>query len=580
MSDIDLGLKMISRLGDNIPVTMLIKFRYFIGFRILIYCDECHDFLGSRTVWNNYTKNLFYTGKKTQLYEDIQWYINELVNQEGRGSEQQIKRDPFYIQFNNEKLISWCRALGKHTNQDDFISDDKIAKRVASYIITYVFAITPLPLSKLLKCGVDFDIYKVASVLTSLNRERWADNAPLSLCVDMTIKGRNLVPFYNVIFKDYFKRKAINECNENPGSIQALLRDGWQLTEPGIEGSRIKFIQTPAQKFDAAGTDTIEKLLNVDPTNNIIDFTAEPELLSGIVSFFGIPIIEYRFTPQTDDINLEIGRFFSIPRLGGPVSSKNSSVSKIAEGISLGGQTLPQDRLSLTAFKTMGDFLQIVSSIVIKDSVNFGFITGDILCGKIASLFIKNTFCEVDIPDDPYGGISIYLSAAQRSLFINLNPEIAAILQEILTITPVGNYMLESLEEQLPGSADLTDFAEAFDQVAQTSGSESWFGKKKKVSIRNTSTKVLKAKLKLVGIPLSKVIRGKRMKLTRKQLEMRAEAFKKLQMRCQKRGISLTYVSKKGRKYKSVKRLLNDMKRKPKTKTKPKTKKKSKMKWG
>ena len=66
------------------------------------------------------------------------------------------------------------------------------------------------------------------------------------------------------------------------------------------------------------------------------------------------------------------------------------------------------------------------------------------------------------------------------------------------------------------------------------------------------------------------------MKLTRKELEMRAEAFKRLQIRCQKEGINLTYVSKKGRKYKSAKRLLSDLKRKPKSR--PKTK--PKMKWG
>jgi hypothetical protein len=106
------------------------------------------------------------------------------------------------------------------------------------------------------------------------------------------------------------------------------------------------------------------------------------------------------------------------------------------------------------------------------------------------------------------------------------------------------------------------------------------FGKKPKVSIRNTSTRVLEAKLKLVGIPLSKVIRGKRVKLTRKQLEMKADGFKRLQLRCQKSGISLTYVSKKGRKYKSAKRLLNDLKRQPKPKIKPKPKMKMKMKWG
>ena len=133
--------------------------------------------------------------------------------------------------------------------------------------------------------------------------------------------------------------------------------------------------------------------------------------------------------------------------------------------------------------------------------------------------------------------------------------------------------------QNLARAHDAADGLLTLSRKRQNIDISSSFGKKKKVSIRNTSTMVLKAKLKLVGIPLSKVIRGKRMKLTRKQLELRAEAFKKLQMRCQKKGISLTYVSKKkGRTFKSVKRLLSDMKRKPKTKTKTKTK--SKTKWG
>ena len=279
---------------------------------------------------------------------------------------------------------------------------------------------------------------------------------------------------------------------------------------------------------------------------------------------------EYRKTYM----DLRISRFFGHEEVGHPmgfnqtnklISRDNSSVAGITSTIKYNSD------LSFNAmcYKTIGDFGQIIEYYSIsketknKSRINL-FFTFDEICSRISCLFNKYTIFEsgssdliispivVFVPDYVEGGVTW--------------------LAEMKT--------KRNLDDRDLGAASLMSLANEEDMPDGAKRLRSEFGKKKKVSIMNTSTRVLKAKLKSVGIPLSKVIRGKRMKLTRKQLEMRAEAFKKLQMRCQKRGISLTYVSKKGRKYKSVKRLLNDMKRKPKTKTKPKTKKKSKMKWG
>jgi len=204
-------------------------------------------------------------------------------------------------------------------------------------------------------------------------------------------------------------------------------------------------------------------------------------------------------------------------------------------------------------YKTLGDFGQILEYNSLTGNLTQYrslFITFDTICSRISSLFNRYTIFESSAVEEQ--GVTMFLP-------------------EYINTAILGVQNLARAHDGADGLLTLS-------RKRQNIDISSSFGKKKKVSIRNTSTKVLKAKLKLVGIPMSKVIRGKRMKLTRKQLELRAEAFKKLQMRCQKKGISLTYVSKKGRKYKSVKRLLSDMKRKPKTK--PKTKKKSKMKWG
>tara|TARA_B100001173_G_C15748298_1_gene445745 strand:- start:73 stop:672 length:600 start_codon:yes stop_codon:yes gene_type:complete len=171
-------------------------------------------------------------------------------------------------------------------------------------------------------------------------------------------------------------------------------------------------------------------------------------------------------------------------------------------------------------------------------------------------LKLKADLLRVIINDDKFSGISYYFTVKDK--------------EKLRSTTQRSDETLAIISNLV------NDTDESLDRSMKYLLGDARFGKKPKVSIRNTSTRVLKAKLKSVGVPVTKVVRGKRMKLTRKQLEMRAEAFKRLQIRCQKKGINLTYVSKKGRKYKSAKRLLNDLKRK--SKFKPKTK--SKMKWG
>jgi hypothetical protein len=107
------------------------------------------------------------------------------------------------------------------------------------------------------------------------------------------------------------------------------------------------------------------------------------------------------------------------------------------------------------------------------------------------------------------------------------------------------------------------------------------FGKKNKS--KSMSIETLKKKLKSVGILITKISRaGKRLPLTRKELEQKASVFTRLQVKAKKKNIRITYKSRDGsRKYKSYKRLVSDLeKSKSKSKSNTKSKSKSKSKFG
>lgn len=96
------------------------------------------------------------------------------------------------------------------------------------------------------------------------------------------------------------------------------------------------------------------------------------------------------------------------------------------------------------------------------------------------------------------------------------------------------------------------------------------FGKKTKFNkIKHMPIEQLKSKLKSIGINVTKITRsGKRLPLTRKELERKANLFKNLQLRAKKMGIKIMYKSRtRGYVYKSYNRLMNEIE-KTKTKTK------------
>jgi hypothetical protein len=101
-------------------------------------------------------------------------------------------------------------------------------------------------------------------------------------------------------------------------------------------------------------------------------------------------------------------------------------------------------------------------------------------------------------------------------------------------------------------------------------------GKPKRKPRSKSSDTNLKNKLKMVGIKVTKMVKGKRVSLTKKELQKRISAFKKLQAKAKKLKVSLKYKSTSGRyKFKSRRRLISDIKKARKNTKRKNTKRKN-----
>ena len=581
----------------------------FIGFRTLIYCDEMHDFMGVRSKLTKTEREYLKTKRLNRLLDDINWFkrngraVDELDESTHSAHRYLVSIHKKYnldfikhikIDNYNKPIPEGPTLTTKLRRQDATIINEGHARIVSEWILKNIFMMDPIPISLIMGCAYDLNIYTISQFLnyTRGNIKAGGGNkAELYINVDATMSGSKIQPIYSTLFNNYMTKK---NCSQG---VKDIMGDR-------IKEEPVGFFETLANKYDPANQDglmkTMKKILSPEDTYEFPMDKQDVNLL-----FDNIPIISYKFVniPTTGGVRLHLDQYFGQKGLGFK-DNNAASVAKISNLIT-DNQKKNLAIHDQVAFKTMGDFLQVISFYMIdktygwqKDRM-FSFVTGDILCGRLASIFSRNVILELDNKMS-LQDITNYLKSAAENTTGRNREELEKELKlkaELLRVTinddkfsGISYYFTVKDKEKLSSTTQrsdetlaiignlVNDTDESLDRSMKYLLPEARFGKKPKVSIRNTSTRVLKAKLKSVGVPVTKVVRGKRMKLTRKQLEMRAEAFKRLQIRCQKKGINLTYVSKKGRKYKSAKRLLSDLKRKSKFKPKPKTK--PKMKWG
>lgn len=526
-------------------------------FRILMACDAAHDFCGNR-------------GFKDIAKED---FLNQLIDE--------LKEDlgKYNLVEVCEKLIS--KVFADFKIQYTYFSTDAKAKSISGKILN-LFGLTTVPLKNIGQgdCAGDNSITRMVKILN----KSYYNNSPVELRIDATSNSSALIPIYSSILEQ--SRRKASRCE----SYNDLI-----------------FVTDISSEYDAASKDKLQKtIIEADRTfkKGTINIIEDTEYnIYCTVNGNEVNIVNCQLKSNNSENNrvvtLNIVSYFNINDLYVNNVSNDSNNNSV-EGIVPKAHTTGY-YYHYSVFKTMGDFLQIVSFLHSKTYENKMYVSFDILSSEICSLFSKFSFLEAkenkERTDLIADGLYVYLTDDEKK-----NQEGAGML--ISLYRGMGN-IKDTLLEKIYGGAsqeEVNALKAVIEAKKRVDEAERWarerakaagraakspvrtrpgaFGKKPKVSIRNTSTRVLKAKLKSVGVPVTKVVRGKRMKLTRKELEMRAGAFKRLQIRCQKEGISITFVSKKGRKYKSAKRLLSDLKRQPKFKPKPRPKPKAKMKWG
>jgi hypothetical protein len=538
-------------------------------FRIILACDAVHDFCGSRGFAPKSDDKLTFV---TQLTEEL---INDL---------------------NKYNLVGVCEKLIKNDNikkfniNYEYFSTESNSKSISKSILS-LFGLSNVPLNNIGQgdCTGDNSIVRMVKIIN-----RSYNKLPVELRVDATSNSSALIPIYSSILEQ--SRRKASRCKSY---------------------NELEFVKDISSEYDAATNDKLQKtLIEAGIAGDINKIEDTDYNIYCTVKGKPVNIVKCRLksTKSGDKTiaTLNVTSYFNKNCRDIVISNdlNNNSVGKLTERIIRKRvEEGTSEHYKYSIFKTMGDFLQIVSFLDSKKK-NKLYISFDILSSEICSLFSKSSFYEASVSkersDLVKDGLYVYMTdeeiseqlaasglmdlwgegdeststqyaiemaknAAQTGL--NYVRKVRDAYRSPTLVTPIskqGRSMETVTEAELRPGKSPPPRRPGFGQAS--------FGKKPKVSIRNTSTRVLKAKLKSVGVPVTKVVRGKRMKLTRKQLEMKADGFKRLQLRCQKSGISLTYVSKKGRKYKSAKRLLSDLKRQPKPKIKPKPK--MKMKWG
>lgn len=546
----------------NLPNTQIICIVLFISFRTLIYCDECHDFLDTRSKMSKSDKEKFSDSRRKQLYNDVIEFIKQ------KGWENEVSNlifsqdNDYYNNFSRlffresgDKFIPNIRAtlLNKYnletinniaiklkvdkykTLQTTYITSDGMAKQISEWFLDNIFKIKSMPISSILSCAYEFDIYKSMKFITmGIIKQNVSDNTELKINIDATQSGKALIPFYNSLFNLYLKNKNCDNLSKYFISDSKL-------------NTNISYFTNLANIYDPSSDDALLKTLKSLFPENIIETIPEPNK-ENVLYFSGIEIIKYTFndtySPQSN-ISLSLTKYFSNELGGHAIESSQSSVSYMSQ--------LIQDtkKYEICAYKTMGDFLQVISFIQTQKTYpNFMycFVTADILCSKIASILTPFVIGELNVKDN-FAGISMFFSENQINL-INSIPDSQKLLQNKIINYTQGEKLDEYLNDLLSDDENVS-----FGKVNNINNNLISTAKKLGISYKNKSKERLEKHINKV-IQIAKKYRIKLNKETVKNIKNAIRIHKM----AKKHKIKLTKINKNNKRvYKTPKQLLREI---------------------
>jgi len=417
-----------------------------------------------------------------------------------------------------------------------FLSTDGVAKLTVGSIlkalrIETVIASDFYTEAKRFSCDSNYNTVTLIETLHkySTNKNMNGKTDTIYMTIDQSSDKTNLIPFYSSMIEQTLPKPM--GCPKNKSLISV-----YDLT----------------QKYDASNDDALQKVLKglglIITRDNPIDF----EISCGMNIVFNGNMKQ----GATGVVNLTITNYFNRPISGFELNNNkdrvtnqtNNSVSGITKQILANRDSDVSNadtiNTNLIAGKTAGDFLQIMTFLKNADENQDGpgrnalYLSFDISSAEIAGIFHPNVILENSFaPSKKYEGVTKGLK-----IFIDEQTAIENRVQPEQILLNISN---ASKRRRAPDSL-----------ISMETG----FGRKTN-KIRNLSNEELKTKLKSVGINVTKLTsKGKRLNLTRKEMEKKANLFKNLQLRAKKIGIKLMYKSRtRGYIYKTYTRLMKEL---------------------
>ena len=567
----------------------------FYGYlRILIACDAAHDFTGSRSsdLVNPGSKSPSSPEKKQSSLAAAahRSYISKLLTDdilrdsvllrdiqlEGYGNFNILKKVIQNISVNwpesdkNKEITQLLKSDNSISNPGNylsvFFSTDGVAKSTIGSIlkilgIKTVIATDFYTEAKRFSCDSNYNTVALIETLHKYSKNKSVKGEPdtIYMTIDQSSDKTNLIPFYSSVIEQTLPRPA--GCPKKKTLISV-----YDLT----------------QKYDASNDDSLQVTLKglglLESRDNPIDFNIScgknivfegnlKQDATGIVNltirnYFNRPTVVYSSAAGSmDSAAPSPPVYFSMNNnKDGVTKQTNNSVSGITRQILInknsGLSNINLVNTNLIASKTAGDFLQIMSFLKNADESQDGpgrnalYLSFDISSAEIAGLFhpsviLENSFGASKKYEGVTKGLKIFIDA-QTALENRVQPE------QILLNIPRnkrsrGNTYMEAANT-------LVDMQTGFGRRIN--------------KLNNMSNEELKTKLKSVGINVTKISsRGKRLNLTRKEMEKKANLFKNLQLRAKKMGIKIMYKSRtRGYVYKTYTRLMNELEKLKQTK--------------
>ena len=621
----------------------------FIAFRIMLYCDASHDF--SSQLPEDYLREL-----KNELIEDIKWYretychikllasVDPLPPQYHppsnvlkSGFSTHVRKEEEivslivsclnpsyddYLPYLVKNLMDYEKSINPRATKPtiDYIPNDSIAKTISSIILNHIFLINQESIGETKDevCTYASSGYSLIVKYIYNNVYGKTVGQNIDLTIDQESSPKNTHELLSEIRADRKQSLCnIDKDNMMENAITDLISSNYKPHH------KIRLLQTIATFMDPGSNSFLQNRKYLSEKDEIIQSKASQLDKWYTLNFNGIQIIKYIYTipPGETNYSVQFAQIFRNEGLTPPLKSLDTSIRNIVSSI-VKMKTLPT---YCSFYKTFGDFNQIVEFALYEkyiEQIYEGtksptfplFMTGDLSCSIISSLFTQNTILEAS-SQDLFGGLQIYVTENEKLNYdyflreikpgINTQYEIDALK---ILLDMGGQLSKEVLEEVQSKAQSLTTTEYQSDKhLAAAQGlltlQSSGFGKynkklkltkTKKIKSKKTKSPVLDEKIqkdiKVMG--LSKYFKSSKLSINKikekiNKLKTLAKKFslkldksviqnlkkiKELHKQAKKFKINITKKNNKGKRvYKTINQLNTEIK---KLKTKNKTKQK------